>query len=78
MIALHDLSTTFLKPGKLLSVTKDPFDDYLFALALKSKADYLVTGDKLLLDVVTYKNTRLISLSDFRNLAHKRKFYSEK
>ena len=72
MIALHDLSTTFFKPGKLLSVTKDPFDDYLFALALKSKADYLVTGDKLLLDVVTYKNTRVISLSDFRILAYKR------
>ena len=72
MIALHDLSTTFFKPRKLLSVTKDPLDDYLFALALKSKADYLVTGDKLLLDVVTYKITRVISLSDFRSLAYKR------
>jgi len=68
MIELHDLSTTFFKPGKLLSVTKDLQDDYLFALALKSKADYLVTGDKLLLDVVTYKNTSVISLSDFRTL----------
>jgi putative PIN family toxin of toxin-antitoxin system len=68
MVELHDLATTFFKPGKILPVTKDPLDDYLFALAVKSKTDYLVTGDKLLLDVGVYKNTNVIALSDFRKL----------
>jgi putative PIN family toxin of toxin-antitoxin system len=68
MVELHDLVTTFFKPGKILPVTKDPLDDYLFALALKSKTNYLVTGDKLLLNVDMYKNTSIIALSDFRKL----------
>jgi predicted nucleic acid-binding protein len=46
-------------------------DDHLFALALKSKADYLITGDKLLLDVITYKSTSVISLSGFRALLNR-------
>ena len=51
VVELHDLVTTYFRPGKLQPITKDPKDDYLFALAKKSKADYLVTGDKLLLKV---------------------------
>jgi uncharacterized protein len=68
MVELHDLATTFFKLGKILPVTKDPLDDYLFALALKSKTDSLVTGDKLLLNAGTYKNTSVIALSDFRKI----------
>jgi hypothetical protein len=68
MVELHDLATTFFKLGKILPVTKDPLDDYLFALALKSKTDYLVTGDKLLLNAGMYKKTSVITLSDFRKL----------
>ncbi len=68
VVELHDLVTTYLKPGKLKPITKDPKDDYLFALALKSKANYLVTGDKLLLEVDRYKNTRVISFREFRHV----------
>lgn len=68
MVELHNLATTFFKPGKILPVTKDPLDDYLFALALTSKTDFLVTGDKLLLNVGMYKKTSIIALSDFRKL----------
>ena len=67
-IELHDLASTFFKIGTILPVTIDPFDDYLFALSLKSKSDFLVTGDKLLLNVGVYYNTRVIALSDFRKL----------
>jgi len=68
VVKLHDLVTIYFKPGKLQPITKDPKDDYLFALAVKSKANYLVTGDKLLLGVDRYKNTKLISLREFRNI----------
>jgi putative PIN family toxin of toxin-antitoxin system len=52
---LHDLVTTIYEPGKILNVVADPKDNYLFALLLKSKAGFLVTGDKLLLEVIEYK-----------------------
>jgi len=35
---------------------------------VKSKADFLVTGDKLLLDVIEYKKTQVIKLTDFKKI----------
>jgi putative PIN family toxin of toxin-antitoxin system len=69
VIEFHDLVTTIYNPGKILTITKDPKDDYLFALAAKSKADYLITGDKLLIEVERYKTTKVITLAQFKTLA---------
>ena len=66
---LHDLVTTIYNPGKILAITKDPKDDYLFALAAKSKADYLITGDKLLIEIERYKKTKVITLAQFKAFA---------
>ena len=66
IVELHDLVTTTYKPGKILNIVTDPKDNYLFALALKSKANFLVTGDKLLLKVVEYKKTKVVTLSFFQ------------
>ncbi len=66
VIELHDWVTTMYKPGKILNIVTDPNDNYLFALALKSNADFLVTGDKLLLKVVEYKKTKVVTLSFFQ------------
>ncbi|WP_457130174.1 putative toxin-antitoxin system toxin component, PIN family [Mucilaginibacter sp. HD30] len=68
VIELHDLVTKVYKTGKLIKITSDPKDDYLFALALKAKAHYLVTGDRLLLNVAKYKRTQIITLSQLREL----------
>jgi len=68
VIKLYDLATRKYNLGKIISVTSDAKDDYLFALASKSKADYLVTGDKLLLRVVNYKKTEIISLNRFKEI----------
>ena len=68
-IELHDLVTTIYKTGRIIKVTSDAKDDYLFALSSKSKADYIVTGDKLLLNVVKYKKTEIISLSRFKEIS---------
>ena len=65
---LHDLVTTSYTPGKILNVVSDPKDNYLFALSLKSKADFLVTGDKLLLEVVEYKKTKVINLAHLKEI----------
>jgi len=55
-------------PCKIPDVVSDPKDNYLFALSAKSKADYLVTGDKLLLAVGKYKKTQLVNLSNFKKI----------
>jgi putative PIN family toxin of toxin-antitoxin system len=68
IIELHNFTTTTYKIGNIIQITSDPKDDYLFALSSKSKADYLVTGDKLLLEVVKHKNTKLISLAQFKEV----------
>lgn len=66
VIELHDLITTDYLLRKIIQVTADSKDDYLFALSKKSNADYLVTGDKLLLAVEKYKKTQVISFTDFK------------
>ncbi len=68
IIELHDLVTTHYTPGKIINIVTDPKDNYLFALCLKSQADFLVTGDKLLLGVVEYKKTRVVTLTNFKKI----------
>ncbi len=68
VIQLHDLVTRHYKTGKILPITADPKDDYLFALAARCKADYLVTGDKLLIQLRKYKRTQIINLARFKEL----------
>jgi len=68
VVELFDLVTTSHTPGKIPLVVRDLKDNYLFALSDKSKADYLVTGDKLLLEVKEYKKTKIITLGDFREI----------
>lgn len=68
VVELHDVVTTSYQLGKILNVVTDQKDNYLFALSEKSKADYLVTGDKLLLEVKKYKKTKVITLTDFREI----------
>jgi hypothetical protein len=47
------------------AICRDPKDDYLLDLARKSKADYLVTGDIDLLEIESYKGTRIITVKEF-------------
>ena len=68
IVLIHNLVATNYKIGKIRSVVTDLKDNYLFALASKSKANYIVTGDNLLLAVGQYKKVRIISLSDFKQL----------
>lgn len=46
----------------------DPKDTHLLALAMATAADYLVTGDKPLLEVGTYEGTRVITTRAFLDL----------
>lgn len=47
------------------NVCRDPKDNYLLALSDVAKADYLITGDQDLLVLEEYKDTVVLTLSDF-------------
>ncbi len=49
-----------------LDVSPDPDDNYILAMAMEGKADYLVTGDKAeLLAIRVFGRTRIVGASEF-------------
>ena len=51
-----------------IDICRDTKDNYLLALAIDSKADFLITGDKDLLAIAQIKTTKIISFKDFGNI----------
>lgn len=47
---------------------RDPKDNYLVSLAIDSNADYLITGDKDLLELNSIENTKIIKYTDFEKI----------
>lgn len=50
------------------SVCRDPDDDAILACALEARADYLVTGDKDLLELKVFKGIRIVTPRHFELL----------
>jgi putative PIN family toxin of toxin-antitoxin system len=48
-----------------LEVCRDPKDDKFLILALEGKADYIITGDKDLLDLNPFREISIVSPSQF-------------
>ena len=46
-------------------ICRDPEDDFLLGLIDKIKADYLITGDKELLDLKEYNSAKIVSPRQF-------------
>lgn len=44
---------------------QDAKDDFLLSLAVDGEADYLITGDKELIEVGKFNKTEIISMSEF-------------
>ncbi len=55
-------------PKKKVDLCKDPGDNFLLELAEESRADYLISGDKYVLELKQYKSTKIISPRDFLNI----------
>jgi putative PIN family toxin of toxin-antitoxin system len=53
---------------KKYTLCRDLKDNFLLDLAVTAEADFLVTGDKDLLEIKTLDNVRIISPTDFINL----------
>ena len=54
-----------------VSICRDPKDDFLLSLAKEGEADYLLTGDSDLLDLVKFQKTKIILLTNFLKLKNK-------
>lgn len=67
---IEKLLDNFDSYGKLIATEsdikecRDIKDNFLLNLAVDGKADYLVTGDKDLLDIQTIQKTKIITISD--------------
>ena len=55
--------------GKVCRVCKDPDDDKFIACAQAASADFIVSGDKSLCDVGTYRTIRIIRASELLKMA---------
>jgi len=58
-----------VEPSKIpTGACRDKDDDNVLACALEADADYLVTGDKDLLDLKAFKGTRIVNPREFELL----------
>jgi len=55
----------FIDVTSQIKFLNDSKDDFLLSLAIDGKADYLITGDKELLEVNKYGDTQIISIDEF-------------
>jgi putative PIN family toxin of toxin-antitoxin system len=67
LISLIEIISDNIKIEKIEKICRDPKDDFLLALAKKSKADYLVTGDIDLLGIKLYNKTKIITAKTFES-----------
>jgi uncharacterized protein len=52
-------------PKYKISICRDPQDNFLLKLAKKANADYLISGDKDVLRIKVFEETKIISPRDF-------------
>jgi putative PIN family toxin of toxin-antitoxin system len=55
----------FIDVTSQIKFFNDSKDDFLLSLAVDGHADYLITGDKELLEVKKYGETEIISIAEF-------------
>jgi putative PIN family toxin of toxin-antitoxin system len=57
----------FVPVNSRTDICRDTKDNFLLSLAKYSNAQYLLTGDKDLLDLKLFENTKIITISNFLN-----------
>ena len=65
LLLLFDHYGELVEVTSVVEVCRDPKDNFLLSLSKDGKASYLVTGDKDLLDIKEFEDTRIITYSDF-------------
>ena len=65
MFSTFDPYSDFIEVKSVVTICRDPNDNFLLALAKDGKADYLITGDKDLLVLKKFGKTKIKTLSTF-------------
>lgn len=66
LISFLDIVSEKVKLKNIEQICRDPKDDFLLALSKESKADYLITGDKDLLEIGIYGRTEILTVNKFK------------
>jgi len=51
--------------AKLEVIKEHPADNKIIECAVSAKADYIISGDKHILNIITYKKTQILTANDF-------------
>ena len=65
MLLAFEPFTDLIQVKSIVEVCRDHKDNFLLALAKDGKADYLLAGDKDLLDLKKFGKTKIITIADF-------------
>jgi len=57
-----------IETKSILTLCRDPKDNFLLELAVDGKADYIVTGDKDLLELKTIGITQIVTIKEFQSI----------
>lgn len=68
LLSLFERFGVFVNVKSIVKLCRDPKDDFLLSLSMDSNADYLITGDKDLLELVEIKDTKIITIVEFKNI----------
>ena len=68
LLDLFDYFGELIEVNSVVEVCRDPKDNFLLALARDSQADYLITGDRDLLELKKFESTRIVTFSDFEKV----------
>ncbi len=71
LINFIQITGKVFKIEEITEICRDPKDDFLLALAQISSADYLVTGDKDLLNIGKIAQTSIVSIDEFEKIIDK-------
>ena len=63
--SMFDFSVHEIKITSVVEICRDKKDNFLLALAKDAHADFLLTGDKDLLDIGKFENTIICTLTTF-------------
>ena len=66
LIQIIDKFGTLIEVTSEINLCRDIKDNFLLNLAVDSKADYLVTGDKDLLDLGKINKTQILTISKLK------------
>lgn len=55
----------FVNVTSHIKICHDPKDDFLLSLAKCGRATHLITGDKDLLEIKIFENTKIITIADY-------------